>query len=197
MLGRNLEATITKAEDIKKEWKDDFTSVEHLVLAMLDDPRFGRKLLKDAGLNATKLTQAIKDIRGGNRVQDQVSVGLRSKVWHAQTADALCHFSSLSLHFHGFSWFAVPYKASCALTMLQFSLQDPEGKYEALHRYARDLTAAAREGKLDPVIGRDDEIRRCIQILSRRTKNNPVLIGEPGVGKTAVAEGAPLRCRFC
>eukprot|EP00884_Botryococcus_braunii_P017668 jgi/Botrbrau1/4585/Bobra.60_2s0071.1 len=71
--------------------------------------------------------------------------------------------------------------------------QDPEGKYEALSRYARDLTAAAREGKLDPVIGRDDEIRRCIQILSRRTKNNPVLIGEPGVGKTAVAEGLAQR----
>jgi ATP-dependent Clp protease ATP-binding subunit ClpA len=68
--------------------------------------------------------------------------------------------------------------------------QDPEGKYEALAKYARDLTEAARDGKLDPVIGRDDEIRRCIQILSRRTKNNPVLIGEPGVGKTAVAEGA-------
>ncbi len=71
-------------------------------------------------------------------------------------------------------------------------MQDPEGKYEALTRYARDLTAAARDGKLDPVIGRDDEIRRCIQILSRRTKNNPVLIGEPGVGKTAVAEGASV-----
>ena len=70
--------------------------------------------------------------------------------------------------------------------------QDPEGKYEALNKYARDLTAAARDGKLDPVIGRDDEIRRCIQILSRRTKNNPVLIGEPGVGKTAVGEGASL-----
>ena len=73
--------------------------------------------------------------------------------------------------------------------------QDPEGKYEALSKYARDLTAAAREGKLDPVIGRDDQIRRCIQILSRRTKNNPVLIGEPGVGKTAVAEG--LAQRIC
>ncbi|CAL5220448.1 g2466 [Coccomyxa viridis] len=143
VLGRNLEATITKAEGIKKEWKDDFTSVEHLVLAMLDDPRFGRKLLRDAGLDAAKLTNAIKEIRGGNRVQDQ----------------------------------------------------DPEGKYEALTRYARDLTAAARDGKLDPVIGRDDEIRRCIQILSRRTKNNPVLIGEPGVGKTAVAEG--LAQRIC
>ena len=74
-------------------------------------------------------------------------------------------------------------------------MQDPEGKYEALSKYARDLTAAARDGKLDPVIGRDDQIRRCIQILSRRTKNNPVLIGEPGVGKTAVAEG--LAQRIC
>ena len=70
----------------------------------------------------------------------------------------------------------------------EFSI-DPEGKYEALEKYGKDLTAMARQGKLDPVIGRDDEIRRCIQILSRRTKNNPVLIGEPGVGKTAIAEG--------
>lgn len=66
---------------------------------------------------------------------------------------------------------------------------DPEGKYESLEKYGKDLTAMARAGKLDPVIGRDDEIRRCIQILSRRTKNNPVLIGEPGVGKTAISEG--------
>jgi ATP-dependent Clp protease ATP-binding subunit ClpB len=71
--------------------------------------------------------------------------------------------------------------------------QDPEGKYEALEKYAVDLTDKARNGKLDPVIGRDDEIRRCIQILSRRTKNNPCLIGEPGVGKTAVAEGLAQR----
>ncbi|RYY96622.1 MAG: AAA family ATPase, partial [Alphaproteobacteria bacterium] len=68
-----------------------------------------------------------------------------------------------------------------------------EEKYEALKKYARDLTEAAREGKLDPVIGRDEEIRRCIQVLSRRTKNNPVLIGEPGVGKTAIAEGLAIR----
>ena len=67
--------------------------------------------------------------------------------------------------------------------------QNPEGKYQALERYGRDLTAVARQGKLDPVIGRDDEIRRVIQVLARRTKNNPVLIGEPGVGKTAVVEG--------
>ncbi|KAF5957541.1 hypothetical protein HYC85_004766 [Camellia sinensis] len=71
--------------------------------------------------------------------------------------------------------------------------QDPEGKYEALEKYGKDLTAMARSGKLDPVIGRDDEIRRCIQILSRRTKNNPVLIGEPGVGKTAISEGLAQR----
>ena len=71
--------------------------------------------------------------------------------------------------------------------------QNPEGKYESLEKYGRDLTLLAREGKLDPVIGRDDEIRRTIQILSRRTKNNPVLIGEPGVGKTAIVEGLAQR----
>lgn len=73
---------------------------------------------------------------------------------------------------------------------------DPEGKYEALEKYGNDLTVLARRGKLDPVIGRDDEIRRCIQILSRRTKNNPVIIGEPGVGKTAIAEGYVQECIF-
>jgi ATP-dependent Clp protease ATP-binding subunit ClpB len=71
--------------------------------------------------------------------------------------------------------------------------QNPEGKYQSLEKYGRDLTDAARQGKLDPVIGRDDEIRRTVQILSRRTKNNPVLIGEPGVGKTAIAEGLAQR----
>jgi ATP-dependent Clp protease ATP-binding subunit ClpB len=70
--------------------------------------------------------------------------------------------------------------------------QNPEGKYQALERYARDLTEQARRGKLDPVIGRDEEIRRVVQVLSRRTKNNPVLIGEPGVGKTAIVEGLAM-----
>ncbi|CAL8470560.1 g10102 [Coccomyxa elongata] len=141
VLGRNLEGAITRAQDIQKDWKDEFTSVEHLLLGLQDDPRFGRELLRKEALDSKKLSEAIKAIRGSNRVTDQ----------------------------------------------------DPEGKYEALAKYARDLTAAARDGKLDPVIGRDDEIRRCIQILSRRTKNNPVLIGEPGVGKTAVAEGLAQR----
>jgi len=71
--------------------------------------------------------------------------------------------------------------------------QNPESKYQALEKYGRDLTKVAAEGKLDPVIGRDEEIRRVIQVLSRRTKNNPVLIGEPGVGKTAIAEGLAQR----
>jgi ATP-dependent Clp protease ATP-binding subunit ClpB len=73
---------------------------------------------------------------------------------------------------------------------------DPDGKYETLEKYGNDLTELARRGKLDPVIGRDDEIRSCIQILSRRTKNNPVIIGEPGVGKTAIAEGYVFRSMF-
>ena len=68
---------------------------------------------------------------------------------------------------------------------------DPESKYQALEKFGRDLTDVARKGKIDPVIGRDEEIRRVVQVLSRRTKNNPVLIGEPGVGKTAIAEGSP------
>ena len=72
--------------------------------------------------------------------------------------------------------------------------QNPEGKYQALDRYAKDLTELARRGKVDPVIGRDEEIRRVIQVLSRRTKNNPVLIGEPGVGKTAIVEAGAAHC---
>ena len=98
-------------------------------------------------------------------------------------------------------WAYVEYLALCfsgagvpsAVKFLQVTSQNPESQYEALTKYARDLTEAAANGKLDPVIGRDDEIRRCMQILSRRTKNNPVLIGEAGVGKTAVAEGLAQR----
>lgn len=83
----------------------------------------------------------------------------------------------------------LPASLLSAYTKLYLCHVDPEGKYQALEKYGTDLTELARRGKLDPVIGRDDEIRRCIQILSRRTKNNPVIIGEPGVGKTAIAEG--------
>lgn len=141
MIGRELEKLVSRSQSIKNDWKDEFVSIEHLLMAMAEDSRFGQDLFRKEGLDIGKLDATVKEIRGNKRITDK----------------------------------------------------DPEGKYEALEKYARDLTEAAREGKLDPVIGRDNEIRRAIQILSRRTKNNPVLIGEPGVGKTAVAEGLAQR----
>jgi len=140
-LGRSLDKLLDQAEASRKEFKDEYISIEHLLLAYAKDNRFGKKLLQEFGLDETKLKNIIKQIRGNQTVTDQ----------------------------------------------------NPEGKYQSLEKYGRDLTEAARQGKLDPVIGRDDEIRRTIQILSRRTKNNPVLIGEPGVGKTAIAEGLAQR----
>ncbi|MFS8868243.1 ATP-dependent chaperone ClpB [Synechococcus sp. H65.1] len=140
-LGRGLETTLDRAEEFRKEYKDDFISVEHLLLGSLDDERVGKRVLAPLGLTVERLKPVIQQVRGKQRVTDK----------------------------------------------------NPESRYEALERYGRDLTKAAREGKLDPVIGRDDEIRRVIQVLSRRTKNNPVLIGEPGVGKTAIVEGLAQR----
>jgi len=140
-LGRSVDTLLDRAESYRKEFKDDFISIEHLMLAYVKDDRFGKALFQEFKLDEKKLRSAITQIRGNQKVTDQ----------------------------------------------------NPEGKYESLEKYGRDLTEAAREGKLDPVIGRDDEIRRTVQILSRRTKNNPVLIGEPGVGKTAIAEGLAQR----
>ncbi|WP_293149275.1 MULTISPECIES: ATP-dependent chaperone ClpB [unclassified Microcoleus] len=140
-LGRSLDTLLDRAEAYRKEYGDEFISIEHLILAYVKDDRFGKNLLQEFKLDEAKLKDIIAQVRGNNKVTDQ----------------------------------------------------NPEGKYEALEKYGRDLTEAARQGKLDPVIGRDDEIRRTIQILSRRTKNNPVLIGEPGVGKTAIAEGLAQR----
>ena len=140
-LGRSLDALLDRAETYRKEYGDEFISIEHLILGYVKDDRFGKNLLQEFKLSEAKLKDIITQVRGNNKVTDQ----------------------------------------------------NPEGKYEALEKYGRDLTEAARQGKLDPVIGRDDEIRRTIQILSRRTKNNPVLIGEPGVGKTAIAEGLAQR----
>lgn len=140
-LGRSIDTLLDRAESYRKEFSDDFISIEHILLAYLKDDRFGKALFKELKIDEKKLKSTITQIRGNQKVTDQ----------------------------------------------------NPENKYESLEKYGRDLTAAAREGKLDPVIGRDDEIRRTIQILSRRTKNNPVLIGEPGVGKTAIAEGLAQR----
>jgi ATP-dependent Clp protease ATP-binding subunit ClpB len=132
---------LDRAEVARKQYDDDFISIEHLLLGYVKDDRFGKALYQEFKLNEATLKQTIDQIRGSQKVSDQ----------------------------------------------------NPEGKYASLEKYGRDLTEFARQGKLDPVIGRDDEIRRTIQILSRRTKNNPVLIGEPGVGKTAIAEGLAQR----
>ncbi|MFL5626011.1 MAG: ATP-dependent chaperone ClpB [Ktedonobacteraceae bacterium] len=123
-------------------FKDEYLSVEHLLLAMFNaDDEVISRALKVAGLTYDNVLKALSAIRGSQRVTDQ----------------------------------------------------NPEGKYQALEKYGRNLTELAEQGKLDPVIGRDEEIRRVIQVLSRRTKNNPVLIGEPGVGKTAIVEGLAQR----
>ncbi|MDX2096476.1 MAG: ATP-dependent chaperone ClpB [Leptolyngbyaceae cyanobacterium bins.59] len=140
-LGRSLDTLLDRAENYRKEFGDEFISIEHLLLGYARDDRFGKGVFQEFKLDEAKLRGAIEQVRGSQKVTDQ----------------------------------------------------NPEGKYESLEKYGRDLTEFARQGKLDPVIGRDDEIRRTIQILSRRTKNNPVLIGEPGVGKTAIAEGLAQR----
>ena len=136
---QDVAALIERAEKEAHQLTDDYTSTEHLLLAMLDG-RLGA-LLRKAGLTRETILAALVEIRGAHRVTDP----------------------------------------------------NPEDKYHALNRYSRDLTDLAQRGKLDPVIGRGEEIRRVIQVLSRRTKNNPVLIGEPGVGKTAVVEGLAQR----
>ena len=140
-IGRDTATILQEAENIAANMRDDYTSTEHLLLAMASSQVKVRQLLQRHGIDYNAIMQALAGIRGNQRV----------------TTD------------------------------------NPEGQYEALAKYGRDLTEEARKGKLDPVIGRDEEIRRVIQILSRRTKNNPVLIGEPGVGKTAIVEGLAQR----
>ncbi|AFY75082.1 ATPase family protein associated with various cellular activities (AAA) [Synechococcus sp. PCC 7502] len=140
-LGRSLEVWLDRADEARQSMEDEFISIEHLLLGLVDDDRLGKRLFKSIGGDRKKLEAAIKKVRGNQTVSDQ----------------------------------------------------NPEAKYASLQKYGRDLTESAKAGKLDPVIGRDDEIRRVIQVLSRRTKNNPVLIGEPGVGKTAIAEGLAQR----
>ncbi|KAG6523942.1 hypothetical protein ZIOFF_013830 [Zingiber officinale] len=199
MLGRDLEALIQRAREYKKEYGDSFVSVEHLVLGFAEDRRFGKQLFKDFQISLNNLKSALQAIRGRQNVIDQASANdlllrlclflfvpvigkfCEKPEWNGDENDSDDQFTPFSGCF---------IEANVGRQLL---VTDPEGKYEALEKYGKDLTAMAREGKLDPVIGRDDEIRRCIQILSRRTKNNPVLIGEPGVGKTAISEGLAQR----
>jgi ATP-dependent Clp protease ATP-binding subunit ClpB len=138
-LSRASADILTAAERFARGMQDDFTSTEHILLALAESSEARR--LEQFGITKDAILKALVSIRGSQRV----------------------------------------------------SSQNPESTYKSLEKYGRDLTAMARQGKLDPVIGRDEEIRRVIQILSRRTKNNPALIGEPGVGKTAVVEGLAQR----
>ena len=139
---RRLSQILMRAEKIADEFKDEYVSVEHLYLALLEERGTpSAKIFSKFGIDKNKFLDALSKVRGNQRVTSQ----------------------------------------------------NPEDNYDALNKYGRDLVEMAREGKLDPVIGRDAEIRHAIQILSRRTKNNPVLIGEPGVGKTAVVEGLAQR----
>ncbi len=140
-LSNDSNQVLIKAQSYLKEFGDEFVSVEHILMALLETRNAVGSLLKDAGINLKDLKTAITELRGGEKVTSQ----------------------------------------------------NAEGQYNALAKYAKNLNELAKNGKLDPVIGRDEEIRRVLQILSRRTKNNPVLIGEPGVGKTAIAEGLAHR----
>ncbi len=141
MLSKNASSMLLNAGNIAKEMKDEYVSIEHLILAILQSKGDAAQLLKDNGVNQKDLKNAISELRKGHNVTSQGA----------------------------------------------------EDTYNALGKYAKNLNQLANDGKLDPVIGRDEEIRRILQILSRRTKNNPILIGEPGTGKTAIAEGLAHR----
>ena len=140
-LSNDSQKTVAESISISKKMKDDFVSIEHLILGMLKSNGNTSQLLKDNGFNLKEVTQIVKELRNGTKVTSSTQ----------------------------------------------------EETYNALNKYAINLNESAENGKLDPVIGRDDEIRRVLQILTRRTKNNPILIGEPGVGKTAIAEGIAHR----
>jgi ATP-dependent Clp protease ATP-binding subunit ClpB len=140
-ISRDMNSLVLKTSNILKQFKDEFVTVEHLLIAMLQINDDVSKLLKDAGLSEKGLTAAILELRKGSTVNSQTA----------------------------------------------------ENQYNSLEKYAKNLNEMARAGKLDPVIGRDEEIRRTLHILSRRSKNNPILVGEPGVGKTAIVEGLAHR----
>ncbi|XP_071701624.1 chaperone protein ClpB4, mitochondrial [Rutidosis leptorrhynchoides] len=208
---------IVGAIDAARGSKQQIVETEHLMKALLEQKDgLARRILTKAGLDNTSVLQAIDNfIDQQPKVSDtsypvlgsNLSTLLENARKHKkEMGDDFVSVEHLVLAFHSDKRFGKQLFTKLQLT--EKSLKDavqavrgnqkvtdqnPEGKYQALEKYGNDLTELARKGKLDPVIGRDDEIRRCIQILSRRTKNNPVIIGEPGVGKTAIAEGLAQR----
>ncbi|MCC6224440.1 MAG: AAA family ATPase [Thermoleophilia bacterium] len=177
---------------------------EHLLLALLDQ-ELPRTLVERAGASADELRRRAEAalaarpvVSGAAAQQPRASVAFSQVLDRAETEMRSLEDEYVSTEHLLLALDAVPRDALlAALRQVRGSQrvtsQDPEGSYQALEKFGRDLTALAEAGKLDPVIGRDDEIRRVIQVLSRRTKNNPVLIGEPGVGKTAIVEGLAQR----
>jgi ATP-dependent Clp protease ATP-binding subunit ClpB len=194
---------VAGAQELARRLGNPEIHPEHLTLALLDQ-ELPQTLVTRAGADPAGLrTQAEAGLRAkpsvtGGNVQPQASAAFRRVL-----DDALGEMGKLDDEFVSVEHLllaldVVPREALLAALQdvrggQRVSSQDPEGSYQALEKYGQDLTAAAEVGKLDPVIGRDEEIRRVIQVLSRRTKNNPVLIGEPGVGKTAIAEGLAQR----
>ncbi|KAK9039441.1 hypothetical protein V6N11_014641 [Hibiscus sabdariffa] len=209
---------IVASPDVAKENKHQIVETEHLMKALLEQKNgLARRIFLKAGVDNTRLLEAtdkfiqrqpkvLGESAGSMLGRDLEALMQRAREYKKEYGDSFVSVEHLVLGFSQdrrfgkqlFKDFQISNQAlKSAIESIRgrqsVTDQDPEGKYETLEKYGKDLTAMAREGKLDPVIGRDDEIRRCIQILSRRTKNNPVLIGEPGVGKTAISEGLAQR----
>ncbi|KAL8211000.1 hypothetical protein R6Q57_005437 [Mikania cordata] len=209
---------IVSSPEVAKENKHQIVETEHLMKALLEQKNgLARRIFSKAGVDNTRLLEAtdkfiqrqpkvIGESAGSMLGRDLESLMQRARDYKKEYGDSFVSVEHLVLGFVQDNRFGKQLfkEFQISLKTLKNAIesirgrqtvidQDPEGKYESLEKYGKDLTAMAREGKLDPVIGRDDEIRRCIQILSRRTKNNPVLIGEPGVGKTAISEGLAQR----
>ncbi len=208
---------VTNTLDIAKASQHQQMESEHLLKALLEQDGLATSILSKAGINLSQFRQGVDSY-----IQKQPKIsGTIGSVYLGRSVDTLLDRAEKYRQEYGDDFISIEHlllaypqddrfgkqfftefkleesKLKTIVTQIRGSQkvndQNPEGKYESLSKYGRDLTEFARRGKLDPVIGRDDEIRRTIQILSRRTKNNPVLIGEPGVGKTAIAEGLAQR----
>ncbi|ABW27140.1 ATP-dependent chaperone ClpB [Acaryochloris marina] len=210
-------AAIVRTSDLAKEAQQQQIESEHLLQALVEDDGLAGQIFTKAGTDVQRVRDRTTEFinRQAKLTTPSESVYLgrsldtlfdRAENFRRSLGDDFISIEHLVLGYIEDDRFGQPLLQGLGITeqMLKQAVTDirgnhkvtdknPEGKYESLEKYGRDLTALAREGKLDPVIGRDDEIRRTIQILSRRTKNNPVLIGEPGVGKTAIAEGLAQR----
>ncbi|CAL5185946.1 unnamed protein product [Lathyrus oleraceus] len=209
---------IVSSPEVAKQNKHQIVETEHLMKALLEQKNgLARRIFSKVGVDNTRLLEAtdkhiqrqpkvLGESAGSMLGRDLEALIQRARDFKKEYGDSFVSVEHLVLGFaqdrrfgkilfRDFQISQQSLKTAIESVRGRQSVidQDPEGKYEALEKYGKDLTAMAKAGKLDPVIGRDDEIRRCIQILSRRTKNNPVLIGEPGVGKTAISEGLAQR----